>query len=108
MNSCLFTAYVQHTRLMPVWHRLQYPLYVYCLDLDELESLNPDLIIQPSTPSTRIRVANTEEVGKKLDKVLKDIEVDEHAATIPARAADSKADSTDDSGKEEESDSEDD
>jgi len=43
MNSCLFTAYVQHTRLMPVWHRLQYPLYVYCLDLDELESLDRSL-----------------------------------------------------------------
>ncbi|MFH1437154.1 MAG: serine/threonine-protein kinase, partial [Pseudomonadota bacterium] len=34
--------------------------------LKELESLNPELIIQPSTPSARIRVAPTEELGAQL------------------------------------------
>ncbi|MGC9323681.1 MAG: DUF1365 family protein [Desulfomonilia bacterium] len=40
MNSCLYVGYVEHIRLKPVWHRLNYSLYFYCLDLDELEALD--------------------------------------------------------------------
>ena len=43
MKSRIFTAHVQHTRLKPVHHQLQYPLYVYCLDLDELAGLDQSL-----------------------------------------------------------------
>jgi cyclopropane-fatty-acyl-phospholipid synthase len=43
MKSSIFTGYVQHERLKPVKHRLQYPLYVYCFDLDELEELDRSL-----------------------------------------------------------------
>lgn len=40
MKSQIFTGYVRHLRLKPVEHRLQYPLYVYAIDLDELEELD--------------------------------------------------------------------
>ena len=43
MKSCIFKGNVQHERLTPVIHRLQYPLYVYCFDLDELEELDRSL-----------------------------------------------------------------
>lgn len=43
MKSCIFTGFVRHERLKPASHRLQYPLYVYCLDLDELEALDREL-----------------------------------------------------------------
>jgi cyclopropane-fatty-acyl-phospholipid synthase len=43
MKSCIFTGYVQHERLKPVTHRLNYPLYVYCFDLDELAELDRSL-----------------------------------------------------------------
>lgn len=40
MKSCIFTGYVEHTRLKPVWNRFQYPVYAYCLNLDELKQLD--------------------------------------------------------------------
>jgi cyclopropane-fatty-acyl-phospholipid synthase len=43
MKSCIYTGYVKHERLKPVEHRLQYPLYVYCFDIDELEELDRSL-----------------------------------------------------------------
>jgi len=43
MKSCLFSGFVQHERLKPVQHRLHYPLYVYCLNLDELKELDRSL-----------------------------------------------------------------
>jgi cyclopropane-fatty-acyl-phospholipid synthase len=43
MKSRIFTARVQHTRLIPVRHQLQYSLYVYCLDLGELDKLDRSL-----------------------------------------------------------------
>jgi DUF1365 family protein/uncharacterized protein (DUF1499 family) len=43
MPSRIYTGFVEHTRLRPVYHRLRYPLYVYALDLDELESLDRKL-----------------------------------------------------------------
>jgi cyclopropane-fatty-acyl-phospholipid synthase len=43
MKSQIFTGYVRHLRLKPVEHRLQYPLYVYAIDLDELEEVDRNL-----------------------------------------------------------------
>jgi cyclopropane-fatty-acyl-phospholipid synthase len=39
MTSALFSGEVRHTRLWPVEHRLRYPLYLFAIDLDELETL---------------------------------------------------------------------
>ena len=55
MKSCIFTGYVQHERLTPVTHHLQYPLYVYCFDLDELEKLDRSL---PLFGYNRFRLAS--------------------------------------------------
>ncbi len=43
MNSVIYTGFVGHTRFMPVYHQLRYPLYFYGLDLDELEALDRKL-----------------------------------------------------------------
>jgi cyclopropane-fatty-acyl-phospholipid synthase len=43
MKTRIFTGYVRHLRLKPVEHRLQYPLYVYAIDLHELEELDRTL-----------------------------------------------------------------
>lgn len=43
MNSVIYTGFVEHTRFIPVYHQLRYPLYVYGLDLDELEVLDKTL-----------------------------------------------------------------
>ena len=40
MRSRIFEGYVEHIRYKPVWHRLNYPLYFYCFDLDELDELD--------------------------------------------------------------------
>lgn len=40
MKSKIFIGHIEHTRLQPVTHRLKYPLYLYALDLDELEELD--------------------------------------------------------------------
>jgi len=40
MKSCIFKGHVQHERLKPVIHRLNYSLYVYCFDIDELDELD--------------------------------------------------------------------
>ncbi len=43
MNSLIYTGFVEHTRFMPVYHQLRYPVYVYGLDLDELDILDRKL-----------------------------------------------------------------
>ncbi|HWR68923.1 MAG TPA: DUF1365 family protein, partial [Desulfomonilia bacterium] len=43
MRSRIYTGYVAHTRFKPAFHTLKYPLYVYCLDLDELPDLDRTL-----------------------------------------------------------------
>ncbi len=43
MRSALFQGYVRHTRFAPVEHHLQYPLYLFAIDLDELETLDRTL-----------------------------------------------------------------
>ena len=40
MRSRIYEGYVEHIRYQPVWHRLNYPLYFYCFDLDELGKLD--------------------------------------------------------------------
>jgi cyclopropane-fatty-acyl-phospholipid synthase len=39
MNSKLYAGYVEHERFYPTHHRLRYDLYVYALDLAELDNL---------------------------------------------------------------------
>ncbi len=43
MRSCLYLGHIEHRRMKPVEHRFRYPLYVYCLDLDELNALDRSL-----------------------------------------------------------------
>ena len=43
MRSSLFHGEILHTRFWPVEHRLRYPLYLFGIDLDELETLNRSL-----------------------------------------------------------------
>jgi len=45
MKSCLFIGHVRHTRYQPVEHRLDYPLYVFGIHLDELEALDKNLFL---------------------------------------------------------------
>ena len=45
MRSCIYNGFVEHLRIEPVRHRLRYPLYVYCLDLDEDAALPGNLSI---------------------------------------------------------------
>ena len=40
MNSKLYTGFVEHDRFHPASHRLIYKLYMYALDLAELETLD--------------------------------------------------------------------
>ena len=40
MNSSLFMGHVEHERFFPAAHRLRYDLYVYALDLSELDLLD--------------------------------------------------------------------
>ena len=40
MRSMIYEGYIEHIRYQPVWHRLNYPLYFYCFDLDELSMLD--------------------------------------------------------------------
>jgi cyclopropane-fatty-acyl-phospholipid synthase len=40
MNSKLYKGFVEHERFYPKEHRMRYPLYVYALDLDELDRLD--------------------------------------------------------------------
>lgn len=40
MNSKLFIGYVKHNRYAPTSHQFKYPLYVYGVDLDELDALD--------------------------------------------------------------------
>jgi DUF1365 family protein len=43
VNSCLYTASVIHRRKAPVAHAFRYPLALFYLDLDELETLGRSL-----------------------------------------------------------------
>ena len=44
MNSCLYTCSVMHNRLSPKPHRFQHEIFMFYLDLDELELLNKKLL----------------------------------------------------------------
>lgn len=39
-QSALYAGRVWHTRFLPVRHAFQYPLFIFCLDLDEVEKQN--------------------------------------------------------------------
>ena len=74
MNSVIYTGFVEHTRFMPVYHQLRYPLYVYGLELDELNELDKKL---PLFGYNRFRPASIHDAdyldygkGKIKDKLL--------------------------------------
>ncbi|GMU54006.1 MAG: hypothetical protein AMXMBFR33_31520 [Candidatus Xenobia bacterium] len=43
MRSLIYHGHVSHVRFTPVKHGFRYPIYAYCLDLDELPSINSPL-----------------------------------------------------------------
>ena len=43
MNSCLYDCTVMHHRLEPLRHRFVYKVFMFCLDLDELDRLDKRL-----------------------------------------------------------------
>jgi DUF1365 family protein len=43
MKSKIYNGFVEHTRYQPTYHSFQYPVYMYGLDLDELEQLDKKL-----------------------------------------------------------------
>lgn len=43
MNSCLYKARVMHNRLAPKQHRFHYDVFMFYLDLDEIDQLNKRL-----------------------------------------------------------------
>lgn len=45
MDSCLYTGYVWHRRRRPVEHEFTYPMVVFALALDELETLHRSLAL---------------------------------------------------------------
>ena len=40
MNSCLYECHVMHARFSPRQHRFLYRIFLFALDLDELETLH--------------------------------------------------------------------
>ncbi len=40
MKSKIYKGFVEHTRHLPVYHRFRYPVYVYGVDLNELDLLD--------------------------------------------------------------------
>jgi DUF1365 family protein len=45
MNSCLYKAHVMHNRLAPKKHRFHYNVFMFYIDLDELELLKRKLFL---------------------------------------------------------------
>ena len=45
MNSCLYKATVMHNRLSPKKHRFNYQVFMFYIDLDELDYLSQKLIL---------------------------------------------------------------
>lgn len=43
LHSCIYETKVRHTRLEPVFHSFEYPVYFYVFDLDELTTLSTTL-----------------------------------------------------------------
>jgi len=39
MKSCLYTGWVRHRRFVPVDHQFRYPIFMFYLDLDELDQV---------------------------------------------------------------------
>jgi DUF1365 family protein len=53
MNSKLYTGIVEHERFQPASHRLVYKLYMYALDLAELEALDQRFPFSDTTACDR-------------------------------------------------------
>jgi cyclopropane-fatty-acyl-phospholipid synthase len=64
MHSLIYTGTVFHTRRQPVRHAFQYPIYLYALDLDELDRLDRDI---PTFGHNRFRPAAIHD-GAYLDR----------------------------------------
>ena len=43
MKSRIYEGFVEHIRVKPAYHRLRYPLYFYCIDLEELPEMDKRL-----------------------------------------------------------------
>ncbi len=43
MKSCIYTGWLDHSRLTPILHQFRYPMYCYGINLDELDELNKNL-----------------------------------------------------------------
>lgn len=43
MKSKVYVGFLEHTRHLPVYHHFRYPVYVYGIDLDELERIDRKL-----------------------------------------------------------------
>ena len=39
LKSCLYECAVMHQRLAPKKHRFQYRIFLFCLDLDEIDTV---------------------------------------------------------------------
>jgi len=89
MNSKIYIGQIQHTRLAPVRHQLQYPLYIYCFDLDELQDIDRSL---PLFGYNRFRPASIYDsdyldnrsgtIREKLDRFLAPFEYSERIKAV--------------------------
>jgi DUF1365 family protein len=89
MQSVLYIGAVEHTRYVPVYHQLRYPLYVYGIDLDELSALDRRL---PLFGYNRFRPAaihdrdyldyGPERIRDKLERLLQRSEPDKAVARV--------------------------
>ena len=77
MNSRIFVGKIMHARLEPVMHRFTYPIYVYALDLDELDRLDRQLIcfghnkLRPVSIHDKDYLKGEGTIGAKLRQFLK-------------------------------------
>jgi len=56
--SSLYVGRVWHTRLVPTHHGFQYPLFVFCLDLEEVDHLFGDTLLWPLSCIVSFRKAD--------------------------------------------------
>ena len=74
MRSRIYEGFVEHIRVKPVFHRLRYPLYFYCIDLDELPEMDKKLPLFGFNCMRPVSIYDADylEVGKRSikDKVM--------------------------------------
>jgi DUF1365 family protein len=49
MRSKIYEGFVEHIRVKPASHRLRYPWYFYCINLDELPDMDKRLPLSSIT-----------------------------------------------------------